>query len=66
MKQFTVYCWVRNRQSELDDIRETFTVHADSAEAALIRAKELEPRGYEFEVYGDPGVAEIIEIEGVK
>jgi hypothetical protein len=66
MKKFIVYCWVRNRQTELDDIRVTFTVYADSAEAALIRAKELEPRGYEFEVYGNIDVADIIEIEGVK
>jgi hypothetical protein len=56
MKKFIVYCWARNRQTELDDIRDTFTVYADSAEAALIRAKELEPRGYEFEVYADNGL----------
>ena len=50
MKRFTVDCWVRARQSEMDDTFESFTVSAESAEGAVIRAKQLAPRAYDIKV----------------
>jgi hypothetical protein len=50
MKRFIVNCWVRARQSEMSDMFESFTVNAESAEAAVIRAKQIAPRAYDIKV----------------
>jgi 1,2-phenylacetyl-CoA epoxidase PaaB subunit len=50
MNRYMVNCWVVNRQTELADIRSTFTVNAEDEEQALIRAQQLEKRGYDFDI----------------